>query len=183
MGPTHEGLTEMIKSYTNKHPTTKGGNGCGRRDLAELTATQVTITLGSQFCPVGAWKRKLFQWLTSSTAPKECCSGPECTTQEGCLLKSERHSCGQGGIQFALLPPSLQVSRQRPDNKLLDNKLLWSQPTMNYSQMWSGPQVSESNLGLEEHRSNSKEKQIKATGRKRPTTAKRFLCGWKRPAP
>lgn len=46
------------------------------------------------------------------------------------------------------LPPSLQVSRQRPDNKLLDQIALWSQPMRNYSQMWNGPQVSNSNLGV-----------------------------------
>lgn len=56
------------------------------------------------------------------------------------------------------LPPTLQVSRERPDNKLLDQIALWSQPVINYSQMWRDSQVSESNLGMEKPTSNSKKK-------------------------
>lgn len=35
-----------MKSYTHRCPTMKGGSGCGREHMAELTATQVTLTLG-----------------------------------------------------------------------------------------------------------------------------------------
>ena len=56
------------------------------------------------------------------------------------------------------LPSSLQVSRQRPDNKLLDQTAFCSQPMRNYSQMQNDSSVSESKRGLEKPTSKSKKK-------------------------
>lgn len=153
-----------------------------------------------------AWNRKLLQWLTSSNGAQGMvfCSwihplpeGPdwssglrtfktklsgdvqceEKTTGEGCITWIRRNSiCSR-------LPPSLQVSRQRPDNKLLDQIALWSQPVINYSQMRSDSQVSKSHLGMEKPTSNSKKKYKQGCWEEASASGEEMLfCDWARTA-